>query len=350
MSANGDKYTRLLCEPNHQHGETESNRWAGLLQSLFPVKEPDLVDEHLASMPSGEPPRVQQDSNSHRKTPIDYQAAETRYWACPFYQNDHSLNLSCLRLELKRIVDVRQHLKRYHAPIRCPKCCDLFESKKERNDHFHLARCGTERPHLPPEMTEDMWNLIAMRGLSKKRGNSVDEQRWFNIWEILFPGTTHPDSPYVGSEFSERLSHSLDGFQSLGHMERLLMSYPSNQHELVHRAMQHAITEFAKYAVRQVSGIKPPPSESQATTLAPSVPPTTEGKEVTPTTTDLSDPARVLPFEFSFRGPLNSPVPLSTAEPAFTELVTPEVSRGYKRGRIDSGFGVVGSVTARRCD
>jgi len=350
MSANSEKYTHLLVEPNHQHGETESNRWAGLLQSLFPVKEPDLVDEHLASMPSGEPPRVQQDSSSHCKTPIDCQAAERTHWACPFYKKDYSLNSSCLRLELKRIVDVRQHIKRHHLSIRCPNCHDLFKSTPERNAHVRLQRCRAKELDISYEVTEGAWDEITMRGQSKERGNNVDEKRWFRIWEILFPGISYPQSPYVGSEFSERLSNSLGSFQNLGHVGRLVMSYPSNQHELVHHAMQRAITEFAKYAERQASGIKPPPSESQATTLAPSMPPKTEGKEVTPTTTDLCDPARVLPFEFSFRGLLNSPVPLPTAEPAFAELVTPEIPRGYKRRRIDSGFGVVGSVTARKCD
>jgi hypothetical protein len=45
------------------------------------------------------------------------------------------------------------------------------------------------------------------RRLSRKSRSSLSEpERWFDIWDIVFPGRPRPASPYVDANFSEDLS------------------------------------------------------------------------------------------------------------------------------------------------
>lgn len=316
-----------------QHGETEPEQWAHLLDQLFPD------DEHLASMPSGGPSSdelqvpagpdtpwmpsslysipenlgtrkrrrlnngqddcdLTGESSSHNKTLVNHYTVEGLHWACPFYKNDASSNLSCRKFELKRIVDVRQHLRRHHPPVRCLRCFASFTSKGERDDHIRQNSCVAGRSDITSDMPKDVWDMIALRGQSE-RGNNDGERRWYNIWEILFPDDPHPESPYVGSEFSERLSNSSVTFQSRGHMQRLLVNYPPDQHELAYRAMQHAITEFVRYSERQAAGTEPPPSETQGTTLVSFTPLAAGLRKIIPAVPAVTDVDETKPADES---------------------------------------------------
>jgi len=174
-----------------------------------------------------------------------------RYWACPFFRRNENSNLSCLRLELKRIVDVRQHIKRHHMPIRCPRCHDLFQSKKERDTHVRLRQCRASDASASNEADDGAWDSIAMRGMAE-RGSNSDERRWYRIWEILFPNSPHPESPYIGQEFSERLERARNSFFSDNDAFKLLVdSFPEEARGSLKLFLPRAIDGFIDYAQRQ---------------------------------------------------------------------------------------------------
>lgn len=77
-------------------------------------------------------------------------------FACPFVKSDPIFHHPCTRFMLRRVSDVKQHLRREHPE----------EARK------------------------------VARGRGKK---NTDEERWYALWEDLFPGRARPATPYAGT-------------------------------------------------------------------------------------------------------------------------------------------------------
>ena len=117
------------------------------------------------------------------------------------------------RHRLTKIWYVKQHLSRHHRlPVYCVICMETFNTEEVRDVHLRSRSCE-ERPmrewegiseaqkrqlqqRVPPRMTED--------------------EQWYTIFGILFPGLPRPQSPYVDSELSEDLSSFQDFATSQG--------------------------------------------------------------------------------------------------------------------------------------
>jgi hypothetical protein len=85
------------------------------------------------------------------------QPADRLELACPFFKRYPIRHSKCIRYTLTRTSDVAQHLRRRHNE----------EAKKVKN-----------------------------RG---RRGATVEE-RWYIIWDALFPGQPRPAVPYINRE------------------------------------------------------------------------------------------------------------------------------------------------------
>lgn len=90
-------------------------------------------------------------------------------WACPFFRHDWKGHQECRHVQMKRISDVRQHLNRSHS---------LSEGTADKLKN------------------------------SKNKRSPTSEDRWFSIWEILFPevGLAVPNPSlyrYAGTAFAE---------------------------------------------------------------------------------------------------------------------------------------------------
>lgn len=130
-------------------------------------------------------------------------------WLCPFYFFDQEVHRQCLRLKLSRIVDVRSHILRKHLQeSHCPRCGDKFPNDPtgtNRSDHIlacQAPQCAFYYPGATPEQWRDILASGRNRANSRAHGNRgrathTDEDEWFFIWDILFPGTARPPSPYV---------------------------------------------------------------------------------------------------------------------------------------------------------
>ncbi|KAK1751215.1 hypothetical protein QBC47DRAFT_86231 [Echria macrotheca] len=184
-----------------------------------------------------------------------------RLWACPFAKCDLGSHLRCLRYELRRIVDVRQHLRRHHYRLFCPDCGTVFDTETNRDDHIVQRLC--QQVHFTPQyVTADQWNLIAQRG-GERGGNH--ELRWYRIWDILFPGVPRPASPYADSEFSGRVAYATHQLLQSGEVEALISHYPADQHQNLYQFGQAILAALRNRAQQQDN-----PSTSAAAELVSS--------------------------------------------------------------------------------
>lgn len=127
-------------------------------------------------------------------------------FACPFYLHDRHECHNCLRnYTLNRIVDVRLHLYRVHvlAP-QCPICGEEFKGDTaEDRFNTHIQRQNCQPLPFPPSarlgITRDQLEAIqtSARHRSGRRAADPAAEKWFEMWDIIFPGTTRPISPYI---------------------------------------------------------------------------------------------------------------------------------------------------------
>lgn len=135
----------------------------------------------------------------------------SRPFACPFYLYNRHRWHNCLRnYTLNRIVDVRLHLTRAHAlGPRCPICFEEFRedpaeplSADDRfNAHIQLQTCQP-LPSPPPSrdgLTRDQFEAVRTVGGRRSGRRVLDPaaEKWFEIWEIIFPDVPRPLSPYL---------------------------------------------------------------------------------------------------------------------------------------------------------
>lgn len=134
-----------------------------------------------------------------------------RPFACPFYLYNRHRWHNCLRnYTLNRIVDVRLHLSRAHAlGPQCPICFEEFRedpteplSADDRfNAHIQLQTCQP-LPSPPPSrdgLTRDQFEAVRSVGGRRSGRRVLDPaaEKWFEMWEIIFPDEPRPLSPYL---------------------------------------------------------------------------------------------------------------------------------------------------------
>ncbi|KAH7001127.1 hypothetical protein EDB80DRAFT_85061 [Ilyonectria destructans] len=129
--------------------------------------------------------------------------------ACPFYKSNRHKHHDCLKYELRRVKDVKQHIYRKHVQpeFYCSRCFRLFSTFEEKFDHdVHEPLCEGQRPQKFDGISEQQRQDL---NCSTSRGRSMEEQ-WFSTWDILFPGQTRPQSCYLGNYLNEVMSQIRD--------------------------------------------------------------------------------------------------------------------------------------------
>ncbi|KAH8679414.1 hypothetical protein BGZ61DRAFT_535808 [Ilyonectria robusta] len=126
----------------------------------------------------------------------------TRFWACLYYASDQHNHFHCLgKYKLRRFADIMQHLERYHRLPRfyCPKCWHKQKTKTAQD--AHIRDCSS--PNLPPpeQLYDD--KVDQLKDMLKSRRGSADEDKWFSMWDMIFPGRPRPHSPYVEQGMAE---------------------------------------------------------------------------------------------------------------------------------------------------
>jgi hypothetical protein len=122
--------------------------------------------------------------------------------ACPFYKYDGMRYMSCARLRLKRIRDVKQHLNRRHRrPMYCPVCGTVFQNSEAWHIHISGRSCDPA-DNVEVEGIDD----AQVKALARRVNRSLDaKEQWLSIWTILFPDSKPPSSPYMTTKVEETL-------------------------------------------------------------------------------------------------------------------------------------------------
>ncbi|ETS77057.1 hypothetical protein PFICI_10931 [Pestalotiopsis fici W106-1] len=111
--------------------------------------------------------------------------------ACPFAKKDPISYEHCHNYELREIKHVKQHLKRCHLIVVCPRCRDGFNSQDHLDRHL-LEGCEIRERGDPEGMTPKQHEILRPRTNHKV---SLEEQ-WYFIWDTLFQGLPRPPTPY----------------------------------------------------------------------------------------------------------------------------------------------------------
>lgn len=108
---------------------------------------------------------------------------------------------------------IREHLKRVHSPVQCDRCYEIFPgSLKERAaclaklaEHRQMAvPCERGDASNKEGIDEFQWAILDKQS-RKKNQEAHRIEKWYEIWNVLFPG---PDveKPKNPCEYFLRLS------------------------------------------------------------------------------------------------------------------------------------------------
>lgn len=137
---------------------------------------------------------------------------DKRLLACPFWKKDPVRHRNCFR-GVKRIRDVKQHLRRSHIqPVFCRRCGTEFgDEEAALSEHLRAAELCEIRYFQDP----DGITTLHQKALKRHSDRSADEAaQWYVIWDYLFPSghdvepppPSRPNSPYVDYDLSEEMS------------------------------------------------------------------------------------------------------------------------------------------------
>jgi hypothetical protein len=116
--------------------------------------------------------------------------------------------MDCLKLKLKRIRDVKQHIQRRHNKFDtyCPRCRENFSSRKKKEEHLNLKICQELDQSISLDrggISQEAQKKLKHRALRSKSGC----EQWFDLYDIVFEGQEGPDrssiEPQLGTFIME---------------------------------------------------------------------------------------------------------------------------------------------------
>ena len=127
-----------------------------------------------------------------------------RTFACPFWKKDARKHRGCGKLTLRRVKDVKQHLNRSraHKPHYCPCCYETFPTRESLDNHSRARSCPLRSPRSVEGLTEQQSSALQRR-VDRRLS---DEEQWYCMWDIIFPNSPRPLTPYIDSDLSEDLA------------------------------------------------------------------------------------------------------------------------------------------------
>ncbi|KAI0097209.1 hypothetical protein GGR51DRAFT_485706 [Nemania sp. FL0031] len=129
--------------------------------------------------------------------------------ACPFYKRDPWKFDHCLSYKLSKMSYVKQHLLRYHDAPHCN--CSIYQqpvnNEAEQDCHNRTQYCQQSQYTLCVMTAEQK------RDIQSATGRKITcEDKWYQIWSILFPGAKRPDSPFVKGHYFAEVISSIQAF------------------------------------------------------------------------------------------------------------------------------------------
>ncbi len=158
----------------------------------------------------------------HRKNP----ETRGRGLACPFFKRNLQRHIECLNFKATKISHVKQHLYRKHKPIYCPCCMATFQDEHSRDLHSRERSCQSQ-PLREPDSITNLQEEQLRRRPHRSSPQRTEEEQWFGVFEIVFPGCPLPSSAYNDLELPEEVP-DLQSFISNHGSEILLQALESH--------------------------------------------------------------------------------------------------------------------------
>ncbi|TVY20619.1 Uncharacterized protein LARI1_G001289 [Lachnellula arida] len=185
-------------------------------------------------------------SRQPRRSPAPREGDGTRF-ACPFRKhNSRQYNIYnnrvCALNHWRSIARVKEHLYRCHqVSPHCKRCWKTFKTQQQLDSHITVAAtdiCDVQPGNPPTGITPAVEKQLRSR--KKSHPNQTDEERWKDIYKLLFPNEEIP-SPYFEAVKTETPS-SPDSRELADYEEYIRRELPrlvrSNIEEVVHRETQ----------------------------------------------------------------------------------------------------------------
>ncbi|KAH8886091.1 hypothetical protein GQ53DRAFT_828459 [Thozetella sp. PMI_491] len=178
------------AEPLAMHCTWESDQ---LGKGPYQTTSPD----RMRPIPSG------RYSPQTRQSTQDSHDSRAMFLACPFYKKNPVNHHACLGYQLRRIKDVKQHIQRKHSEPTtcCPRCHRIFDLPHRLETHMFSSSCEQQPgPQYDFISTEQKVQLAQ----ASCRRSSIEE-KWLDIWDMLFPRSARPQSVYIGNHVEEMM-------------------------------------------------------------------------------------------------------------------------------------------------
>ncbi|KAH6720532.1 hypothetical protein BKA61DRAFT_651963 [Leptodontidium sp. MPI-SDFR-AT-0119] len=261
------------------------------------------------------------------------------HFACPFRKKNPSKYgsltderfSSCLAPKIPELRRIQYHLESTHRTPQCVRCYSLFNDERGLMDHQMEDPCTLKSESLKEGINPDEWSSI--RALLKaKKTKSEDEKleyekrKWFEIFKLLFPGTSPPDNPWnelymPASKASITVDHVLGSFER--HVEEQIKNRNLERNSEVHHGIQNILASFRRYqenlATPQGSSRLDSPSEHHHT----------RGLEISPDTSTYQVDAEARQMSQANDIPLE---PLQRPTYSYGQPMTTQDSTSYFHG------------------
>ncbi|KAK6828375.1 hypothetical protein PG987_011716 [Apiospora arundinis] len=138
-----------------------------------------------------------------RARPGSLDISPRKLLACPFWKSDARRHRECFKLKLDGISRVKQHISRSHYhENQCGRCKMVFVEDLALQVHLKQGKCCWRGPEMLEGISHQQRNALT----KKSKPQHSESEKWFAIWEIIFPGQQCPSSAYMDPTLSEDLS------------------------------------------------------------------------------------------------------------------------------------------------
>lgn len=253
--------------------------------------DPDGVDDGSGS--GGSP-------SKRRKTPGEDSMVHP-WLACPFAKKDPFKYSDCLRKRLRRIRDVKQHLRRCHSrPIYCSICGETFRTEEDRDTHARLRSCQ-ETQYRIDGITKAQQDKLTEKSPLK----TSEEAQWLAMFAIVFPECQPPCSAYIDPDLSEETQSFRDYVTREG--PAALLNHMRPNHVWNHQdeaLVGKLLRDGLEILIRRWYRDRPPLEQAQTTVgqqLLPAASQILQTQTITPAIVPLAPAAAVFTAEVPAR-------------------------------------------------
>ncbi|KAH7009713.1 hypothetical protein EDB80DRAFT_572751 [Ilyonectria destructans] len=160
----------------------------------------------------------QEENDPKQQKLVERDVASQRRFACPFFKKNplHFREWrSCPGPGWGTTHRVKEHLYRSHLlPITCPRCHEAFGSEKTQLEHLTAEKPCQKREKPKLEGVDSSTEKI-LRSRKHMQKHKTEEDRWREIYIILFPGTNAESIPHPYYEYHKGAHiHQSDAVES----------------------------------------------------------------------------------------------------------------------------------------